>query len=142
MEIYVQLATIISPFVALIIAGITAWLSARDSSKKIEAMEKNTEKQIEKIIILSKFQASLASSKMDMALWETHFRFHELSGLTGDVLKDNRNTRENLHNVDITNLNEEELSRHQQLVYFDRQLSNLEGHIKHLWKEMEELKLV
>ena len=131
----------LSLFIPVAIALFGWYRSSKDSSKKIAAIEKSTKQQIQKIANLSKFQALLAASKMDMELWETHFRMHDISGLIGDVLKDNIDTRQKLNDIDTKDFSDEELSRYQMLVFYDQQLRNLEGHIKTLWKEIDELKL-
>lgn len=53
MNTIVQWATILSPIIAVVIAWWASWRSAKDTSKKIAAIEENTAKQIKSIKELS-----------------------------------------------------------------------------------------
>lgn len=126
MDKFFQWATILSPIVAVLLAWWTASRSSKDTAKKIAATEETTTN----IIKLARLQAELTSIKLDMEIWEAHFNLHKISGQTGNVLEDNRAIRQEINDVSTKNLNEEEKKRHQELEYYNNQLSNLEGHIQ------------
>lgn len=124
----IKWATILSPIVAVLLAWWTVSRSSKDTAKKITATEKSTAN----IIKLAKFQAELASIKLDMEIWEAHFNLHKISGQTGNVLEDNRAIPQELFEKPTEKLNEEERKLRQELEYYNNQLRNLEGHIKKL----------
>lgn len=140
-----QWATILSPIIsaiAVVVALIAIYCNSKDTNKKIAEMEKNTSDQIESIKKLAKLQAEIASSQLGKELWETHFRLHKISGKQGPILKDNRETRQNLDDVNLEEMNEKEKADFLEKRYLDEQLHNLEGQIKNLERIKEEMGLI
>ncbi len=138
MEMIINWATILSPIVAVLLAWWTASHSSKDTAKKVAATEECTEN----IIKIAKLQAELASIKLDMEIWETHFSLHKISGQTGNVLEDNSAIRQEIIEIPTEKLNEEERKRRQELEYYNNQLSNLEGHIQKLEDVKKKLDLL
>lgn len=132
MTIVVQWATILSPIIALLIAWWMSYSSKKDTAKKIAALEESTQKQVESLKKMLKLQADIATLKLDMDLWDTHFRLHELSGQKGNVLEDNRNIRKEINEAIVEDMTEEEIDSYNKKVYYNNQLSSLEGHIRRL----------
>ena len=138
----VQWATILSPVIAVFIAVWTIRKSAKDTDKKIKALDKSTQEQVNNIKKLSILQAEITSLHLDMELWETHFRLHKSSGLIGNVLEDNRYIRDNLYKVNLEGMTEEERKRFFDEQFFNNQLNNLEGHVRSFERTKEQLGII
>lgn len=70
MNIIVQLATILSPIIAVVIAVWASRKSAKDTAKQIAAVEESTKKQVESIKRLCLLQLSAAYDSLEMSLYE------------------------------------------------------------------------
>lgn len=70
MSIVVQWATILSPIIAVLIAWWMSRSSAKDTAKKIAALEKNTTKQIESIKELARIQLEIITLQLQKETWE------------------------------------------------------------------------
>lgn len=82
MDIVVQWATILSPIIAVLIAWWTVWSSAKDTAKKIAALEESTKeqivaleestkKQVESVKQLAKIQIKTTQTQIGIELEDT-----------------------------------------------------------------------
>jgi hypothetical protein len=74
MDCVVQWATILSPIIAVVIAWWTIRKSAKDTDKKIAAIEESTKKQVESIKKLTKIQIEISQIQIQKELWEAKMR--------------------------------------------------------------------
>ena len=72
MDTFVQLATILSPIIAVLIAWWTVRNSSRDTAKKIAAIEESTKKQIERLRELSRLQLQITTIQLNKELWDAN----------------------------------------------------------------------
>ncbi len=70
MDSFVQWATILSPVIAVIIAIWTSRSSAKETARKIAALEENTNQQVESIKELAKVQMQLSMLQVEKELME------------------------------------------------------------------------
>lgn len=68
MNTIVQWATILSPIIAVVIAWWASWRSAKDTAKKIAAIEENTAKQIESVKELSRLTIEASVKQVEMEI--------------------------------------------------------------------------
>lgn len=73
MSTIVQWASILSPIIAVIIAIWTSRRSAKDTAKKLAALEENTSKQIESIKELSKDLIDTSIKQVDLEIEKAMF---------------------------------------------------------------------
>ena len=73
----VQLATILSPIIAVGLAWWTVRSSSRDTNKKIAAIEDSTAKQIKTVKKLTRLQLELSTMQINKELWESRYRHHQ-----------------------------------------------------------------
>ena len=112
MEIIVLWVTILSPIIAVVIAVWTSRSSAKDSAKKISALEESTReqiaaleestkkqiaaleeattKQIESVKELTKIQLELSIMQIEKEATETHAHYEQASKRYWDELERNR----------------------------------------------------
>lgn len=80
MSVIVQWATILSPIIAVLLAGITCWFSSRDAAKQIDSVKKLTRTQL-KVSIL----------ETNQKIWEAETH---LSQITKRVYEENSPVRQ------------------------------------------------
>lgn len=68
MDIYVQLASIASPIIAIIIAWIMLRCSAKDTAKQIKALEESTTKQVESVKALARNQIEATIHQVELEI--------------------------------------------------------------------------
>lgn len=68
MTTFVQLATILSPIIAVLLAWWTVRSSANDTAKELAAMQENTEKEIKQLNELVMLEIEAISLKLDAEL--------------------------------------------------------------------------
>lgn len=68
MTTFVQLATILSPIIAVLLAWWTVRSSANDTAKELAAMQENTEKEIKQLKELVMLEIEAISLKLDAEL--------------------------------------------------------------------------
>ena len=73
MDIVVQVATILSPIIAVLIAWWMVKSSAKDTAKQLVALEANTSKQIDSIKELSKHQIEASIKQVELEIEKTLF---------------------------------------------------------------------
>lgn len=144
MQTCVQFATIISPFVAVLIAWYTAKKSSEDCSKKIEAIEESTTRQIESIKKLLKLHAEVSTIQLDKELWELRHLWRENSSQLWDALDDTHKILDYQYSDDLVKIQEKnektnKLSYRQD--FYMKQMDNLKGHIERLEAVKKELGL-
>ena len=113
---------LLGPIIAVLIAVWTIKKSAKETEKKLAALEESTNKQVDKLTQLMKLQTEITSIHLGKELWETHFRLHELTGQKGNALEDNRNIRSNLNKVELEGMTEEEKACYHKEKFYDEQL--------------------
>lgn len=74
MDCIVQWATILSPILAVGLAWWTVISSAKETDRKIAALEESTTKQVESIKQIAKLQIKTSQIKISKELWEARMR--------------------------------------------------------------------
>ena len=88
MGIIVKLATILSPVIAVLIAVWTSRKSAKDTEKKIVALEDSTTKQIENVKNLARIQIEIAYLQLQKELTEARGKYLNASEKSMDAYDD------------------------------------------------------
>ena len=90
MEIIVLWVTILSPIIAVVIAVWTSRSSAKDTAKKIAALEESTKKQVESIKELTQIQIELSIMQLEKEATETRAHFKQTSKRFWDDMERDR----------------------------------------------------
>ncbi len=77
MDCIVQWATILSPILAVGLAWWTVISSAKETDKKIAALEESTTKQVESIKQIAILQIKTTQIKISKELWEARMRYQQ-----------------------------------------------------------------
>ena len=85
MEAIVQWATILSPIIAVVIAIWASRSSAKETAKKIAALEESTTKQVESIKKLARIQIETAQIQINKELWEARTKHSQASQKKSDM---------------------------------------------------------
>ena len=91
MEQVVQWVTIFSPIIAVVIAVWTSRSSAKDTAKKIAALEESTTKQVESIKELTQIQIDLSIMQLEKEATETRAHFKQTSKRFWDDMERDNN---------------------------------------------------
>ncbi len=78
MDYIIQWATILSPVIAIIIAVISIRSGAKDTNKKIAAIDESSSKQVESLKELTKMQLELSIMHINEEIWETRTLQHQI----------------------------------------------------------------
>lgn len=68
MDTIVQVATILSPIIAVLLAWWTSRSSAKGTAREIAVMQENTEKEIQRLKELARLQVEAISTTMEMEM--------------------------------------------------------------------------
>lgn len=138
MECLVQLATILSPILAVLLAKWSINSSTKDTDRKIDATVENVKK-------LMKLQAEITSLQLDIDLWELRFLIERNTTEITNLYKEDANLPGRQDNAAL----EKNLNRHREKTrklldqdFYLKQQDNLKGHINRLEHIKEELKLL
>ena len=113
--------------------------------KHISALEVSTAKQLESIKKLMKLQAEIATIHMDKDLWELRFLLEENSNKINDEHDKENSFLYHQHDAAIENIlvrKEKEKSLSYKQKFYEKQRSNLQGHIKRFEHVKKELNLL
>ena len=145
METYVQWATILSPIIAVIIAILASYCSAKDTAEKIATFEDSTAKQIENIQKLAKLQAEIATIQLDKDLWELLFHLERNTNEINDLGIGKVDNLPRQYDAGF----EKSPNHHEKVVnllydknFYLKQQNNLKGHINRLEQVKKELGLL
>ena len=81
----VQWATILSPIIAVLIAIWASRSSAKDTAKKLVALEESTKIQVESVKELTKIQIEITKLQLQKELWEANLRYSQTAQRVADV---------------------------------------------------------
>ena len=73
----VQWATILSPIIAVLIALWASRSSAKDTAKKLVALEESTKIQVESVKELTKIQIEITKLQLEKELWEASLKYNQ-----------------------------------------------------------------
>lgn len=79
MDTIVQWATILSPIIAVLLAWWTSKSSAKNTAKKLVALEESTTKQVEGVKELTKIQIEVTKIQLQKDLWEARQHYSQIS---------------------------------------------------------------
>ena len=143
MSVIVQWATLLSPIVAVLLAWWTVRSSAKDTAKKIAAIEKSTEKQIESIKKLARIQIKTSQIQLNKELYDTRIRFLQTDRKEVDLLNDEHNFYQSSYSLGSPT-NPDKISKKRELSYekdyyqhYIKGLEVFQKSLSELSKEME-----
>ena len=84
MNTIVQWATILSPIIAVLIAIWASRSSAKDTAKKLVALEESTKIQVESVKELTKIQIEITKLQLQKELWEANLRYSQIAQRVAD----------------------------------------------------------
>ena len=131
----------------LISVGAAIWAnysSSKECSKKISAIEKSTEKQIESIKELERIQAEIATIQLDKELWEMNLRWLQNSKQIGDVIDDQHSFITQFSDVAFSKtyeLNRKEKNLEYEQEFYDKYRERLKYYIKRVEEIKKKLNL-
>jgi len=84
MNTIVQWATLLSPIIAVLIAIWASRSSAKDTAKKLVAIEESTKIQVESVKELTKIQIEITRLQLKKELWEANLRYNQTNQRVAD----------------------------------------------------------
>lgn len=136
------LAIIIALFVPIGIAIWTVRSSAKDTAKKLAALEESTTKQVESIKELAKIQTKIAALQLDKEAWEARHHWRQVSEESWKSIE-NRDRMAGVPLNEFTSMMYQRNERDNHLSleqdFYSKQVKSLDGYTKRIKEIMQEL---
>lgn len=142
MDIVVQWTTILSPFIAVLIAWWMSNSSKKETARQIAALEENTTKQIESVKELARIQIEISILQLRKELWEARQLNLNTMKKEGDVMDDHFAMMGIPHNdivARIQDKREKERNLSYERDFYSKQIQVLDNFIKSLNEIKNEL---
>lgn len=137
MDSIVQWATILSPIIAVGLAWWTVRSSSKDTAKKIDAIEQNTNKEIERLKEISRLQIEIPIVQLKKELWDAQQHIQILTNRLSEINGFNSAMFTNAYGQEASLKREEKIKdlKSERAFYFEQQKA-----IKEYLAQLEEIK--